>query len=260
MSADHVVEAFTTLAPYYEETVDRELRLFWGVGYREFVERLLSRLVIGKGERVLDIATGTGVVPAAILAQAPPLRIHPDHGPVVGLDITPAMLAEAQRRLGPTDKVRFVCGSGMAMPLAEGAFDVAICCLGTHHMDVATLLAELSRVLRPGGRLLIADVCATAFWRSWPGRVMFALLLGFYSLWLRLPRRGNGLEAYGVSMDRERARAEIEAFRNYRTPAEWRELLQQYGFTTVEMSTIPALRRIYPGGVLIVGTLERLNV
>ncbi len=260
MSADHVVEAFTTLAPYYEETVDRELRLFWGVGYREFVERLLSRLVIGKGERVLDIATGTGVVPAAILAQAPPLRIHPDHGPVVGLDITPAMLAEAQRRLGPTDKVRFVCGSGMAMPLAGGAFDVAICCLGTHHMDVATLLAELSRVLRPGGRLLIADVCATAFWRSWPGRVMFALLLGFYSLWLRLPRRGNGLEAYGVSMDRERARAEIEAFRNYRTPEEWRELLQRYGFTTVEMSTIPALRRIYPGGVLIVGTLERLNV
>jgi len=257
MNPAPVVEAFTALAPYYEETVDRELRLFWGVGYLEFVERLLSRLVIGEGERVLDIATGTGVVPAAILAQAPPLRIHPDHGPVLGLDITPAMLAAARRRLGLAEKVQLVCGSGMAMPLAGGTFDVAICCLGTHHMDVSALLAELSRVLRRGGRLLIADVCATAFWRSLPGRVMFALLLGFYSLWLRLPRRGNGLEAYGVSMNRERARAEIEAFRNYRTPEEWRELLRQYGFAIVEMSEIPALRRIYPGGVLIVGTLER---
>lgn len=260
MAQDNVIEAFTALAPYYEDTVDRELRLFWGVGYPEFVQRLLARLAIGAEERVLDVATGTGVVPAAILARMPPLRVHPDHGPVVGLDITPAMLSEARRRLGPTERVQLVCGSGTAMPLAGRVFDVAVCCLGTHHMDVAALLAELSRVLRPGGRLVIADVCATPFWRSLPGRVMFALLLGFYSLWLRIPRRSNGLEAYGVSMDRERARAEIEAFRNYRTAAEWRDLLGQYGFQPVEMSEIHALRRVYPGGILIVCTLERSNV
>lgn len=260
MAQDNVIEAFTALAPYYEDTVDRELRLFWGVGYLEFVQRLLARLAIGAEERVLDVATGTGMVPAAILARTPPLRVHPDHGPVVGLDITPAMLSEARRRLGPTERVQLVCGSGTAMPLAGQVFDVAVCCLGTHHMDVSALLAELSRVLRPGGRLVIADVCATPFWRSLPGRVMFALLLGFYSLWLRIPRRSNGLEAYGVSMDRERARAEIEAFRNYRTAAEWRDLLGQYGFQTVEMSEIHALRRVYPGGILIVSTLERSNV
>ncbi len=239
-----IIEAFTSLAPGYEQTVDHELRLFWGIGYQEFVERLLAWVEIDKVESVLDVATGTGVIPLELLARRG-MRSR-----VVGLDITPLMLAYARQKLSAcSDSSRLVCGSGMEMPLASNVFDLAICCLGTHHMAVPQLLAEMGRVLRPGGVLVMADVCATTFWRSPLGFIMLRSLLFFYSLSLRISHRQ--VEAVGLAMSRERARAEIDAFANIRTAAEWRALLSELGFAQIETREISALRRIYPGGLFI---------
>lgn len=240
-----IIEAFTTLAPSYEQTVEHELRLFWGIGYRDFVDRLLSWVDLNGAGLVLDVATGTGVIPLA-LADRPGLR-----GKIVGLDITPLMLERGRQALGAHAAViDLVCGSGMEMPFASATFDVAICCLGTHHMEVPRLLAEMGRVLRPGGRLLMADVCATSFWRSSLGVIMLRTLLFFYTQSLRFSRR-RGVEAAGLSMSRERAQAEIDSFANIRTVPEWRDLLAEMGFDAIEIEEISALRRIYPGGIFI---------
>jgi len=227
-----IVAAFTELAPNYQPTIDRELRIFWGISYQQFLERLIAKAHIQEGEIVLDVATGTAYIPAQIADQVG------ERGRVIGLDITPAMLQHGAVKLadaGLLASTRLVCGSGMAMPLADGVFDLLLCGLGTHHMQVPALLSEMRRVLRPGGRLVVADAAATAFWRSLAGDLVLRLLLFFYVMSLRSAR----------------ARAEREALDSLYTAGEWGALLAKHGFEQIEISEIRALRPYVPGGVIL---------
>lgn len=226
-----VVAAFTELAPDYEATVDRELRMFWGVTYRDFLARFLTVAAVAPEESVLDVATGTAYLPCQL---APSLG---NKGRIYGLDITPAMLVHAATRLaaeGWSEQAPLVCGSALAMPLAEASFDVALCALGTHHMHVPTLIAEMHRVVRPGGRIVLADVCANDFWRSLAGVALLRVLI----------------IGYGLSLRSVRAQAEIEAFDNVRTPREWQFLLAEYGFASINLQTIRSRFPWYPSGII----------
>ena len=69
----------------------------------------------------------------------------------------------------------------MQLPFAAGSFDAVICVLATHHMNVRVLLAEMHRVLRPGGRLLVADVAPAPFWCTRLGRLLFDGLARWYT-------------------------------------------------------------------------------
>lgn len=226
-----VVAAFTELAPDYQPTVDRELRMFWGVTYRDFLARFLAVAAVSANEKVLDVATGTAYLPSQL---APTLH---SEGRIYGLDITPAMLVHAATRLaaeGWAGQTPLVCGSALAMPLAEASFDVALCALGTHHMHVPTLIAEMHRVVRPGGRVVLADVCANDFWRSLAGIALLRVLI----------------IGYGLSLRSVRAQAEIEAFDNVRTPGEWQTLLADHGFTSINLQTIRSRFPWYPSGII----------
>src|SRR5665811_1411228 len=144
-STDAVIEAFTELAPSYEKTLDAEVRQMWGISYRQFVDQFIATIPIQDGNDILDVATGTGVIPLRI-AQRVSSQCR-----IVGLDITPAMLCYAQSAVqaaGLSSLIRLVCASGMAMPFGEGAFDVVTCGLGTHHMDGQRLIREMRRVLK----------------------------------------------------------------------------------------------------------------
>jgi SAM-dependent methyltransferase len=113
-----------------------------------WVPGLLDLADLRPGKRVLDIATGTGVV-ARLAAR----RVSPG-GTVTGLDLNDAMLEEAKRLplpLGLT--VDWRQGSALALPFADGTYDVVLCQQGIQFFpDRLKALGEMRRVLRSGGR------------------------------------------------------------------------------------------------------------
>lgn len=98
--------------------------------------------------RALDVATGTGHTAFALAPRV---------ARVVAVDVTPEMLAEA-RRVCPATNIDFEPADVHALPYGDGTFDVVTSRRAPHHFrDIAKALAEMRRVLRPGGRLVIDD-------------------------------------------------------------------------------------------------------
>lgn len=126
-----------------------------------WAEPLCDAAVVGEGQRVLDVACGTGVV--ARLAQE---RVGPG-GSVVGIDRNPGMLAVA-RRIAPSIEWREARAE--ALPLADDAVDAALCQFGLMFFDDArAALKEMRRVTRPGGRIaavVIGDLDETPGYRK----------------------------------------------------------------------------------------------
>jgi ubiquinone/menaquinone biosynthesis C-methylase UbiE len=133
---------------------DLGMRL-WGAGGRRWRALVADQLDLSPGQRVLDVASGTGHL-SLELAR----RVRPG-GSVDGIDAAAEMTARAQataRGLGLP--VTFQTAAAQRLPFPDGAFDAAICTLGLHHIapaDRQQAVNEMQRVLRSGGRLLIAD-------------------------------------------------------------------------------------------------------
>ncbi len=101
--------------------------------------------------RALDLACGPGTFARALAGR---VRF------IVGLDLTPAMLARAQKAVGTvTSACAFACGDAGRMPFGGATFDVATCGFALHHMqNIPRILAELARILRAGGRAAVRDI------------------------------------------------------------------------------------------------------
>jgi SAM-dependent methyltransferase len=119
----------------------------------ESLERDILRFVAPSGdERALDSGTGSG---ALAFALAPHVR------EVVGVDIVPELLEQAQKRTERFPNVTFVEGDATKLPFDYGSFDLAGTLRTLHHIARPELaLAELVRVTRPGGHVLVVDQIA----------------------------------------------------------------------------------------------------
>jgi len=115
---------------------------------------LVEAARVRPGGRALDVACGTGAV-TRILSE----RVGPA-GAVVALHINPGMLAAA-RVAAPARNIEWREGSAVSLPIPDGTFDHVLCQQGLQFFpDKPAALAEMRRVLKPGGRL------ALACWRS----------------------------------------------------------------------------------------------
>ncbi|GAA0604899.1 hypothetical protein GCM10009416_48140 [Craurococcus roseus] len=118
---------------------------------RRFVPTLLRLAGVAPAQRVLDVATGTGIA-----AEAAAEAVGPS-GRVVAADVSPAMLEKARARLGAAAGVSFALEDGQALSMPDGEFDAVLCHLGLMFFpDPAKGLAEFRRVLRPGGRVAVS--------------------------------------------------------------------------------------------------------
>ena len=129
---------FAPLGPTYDRYAAL-LSLGQDPRWRRF---LVSRVEVAQTQTVLDVATGTGAVARELIRQK--------GCRVVGVDVTPEMLAEARRRLGV--EVRLLEASAERLPFADASFDgLTFTYLLRYVADPAATLRELARVVRPGG-------------------------------------------------------------------------------------------------------------
>jgi len=111
---------------------------------------LVRRAALRPGERVLDVACGTGVV-----ARFASREIGAD-GIVTGLDVNPGMLAVARSATPSEITIEWHQASAEEMPFPDTSFDVVLCQMGLQFMpDKHAALREMGRVLVPGGRLVL---------------------------------------------------------------------------------------------------------
>lgn len=123
-------------------------RLFVPAEFREWAPRLLAAARVDKGQRVLDVACGTGIVTREAA------RLVGPSGSVVGVDLDPGMLAVAARL---TPGIEWQRGSATDLPFQDGSFDAVVSQFGLMYFpDRAQALREMMRVLRSGGHLAVA--------------------------------------------------------------------------------------------------------
>lgn len=141
-----LAEALGYPADLLDELPAQAVTSFAGVGYHLGLARVVA------GERVLDLGSGSGTDVFAAAVQARPT------GSAVGVDITPEQLARAER-LRREDHVAFRRARIEELPFDDASFDVVIS-NGVVNLaaDKAAVFAEAARVLRPGGRLALADI------------------------------------------------------------------------------------------------------
>lgn len=114
-------------------------------------EDLIGIADLDRGQRILDVACGTGVV-TRLAAE----RVGSE-GTVAGLDVNPAMLSVARLHTPPDLSIEWHESSAESMPLPDNAFDVVICQMGLQFIpDKLAALREMHRVLDTGGRALVS--------------------------------------------------------------------------------------------------------
>lgn len=135
-----------------------ELTFGWLLGglYRRMAADLANTLAGVAEPAVLEVGPGPGHLAVELARRVPGLRL-------AGVDVDPAMVAQATaraRREGLDHRLDFVVGAVATMPFPDGSFDLVTSSFSVHHWgpDAAGGFAEIRRVLRPGGRVIVYDL------------------------------------------------------------------------------------------------------
>ncbi|WIM87584.1 class I SAM-dependent methyltransferase [Candidatus Mycobacterium wuenschmannii] len=124
------------------------------LGLGKVHQLLVDQAELAGGHRVLEIGSGTGTLSVRAKRACP-------GADVTGVDPDPLALGRAHRKLHSQSGIRFDHGYAQRLPYADGEFDRVLSSLMLHHLDhdaKTAALAEVLRVLRPGGRLHLVDV------------------------------------------------------------------------------------------------------
>lgn len=147
---EEVRRMFDRIAPFYD-AMNTVMTAGTDARWRRSTVRALR---LHPGDRVLDVATGTGKLALAEAAVVGP------GGRVIGLDASGEMLARARRASDAAEPVvEWLQADAMVLPFDDGSFDAVSIGFGLRNLpDFAAALVEMGRVLRPGGRLAVLEI------------------------------------------------------------------------------------------------------
>lgn len=123
---------------------------------REALDRIVRMAEAGPSDLVLDVACGPGLLVCAFAAVV-------EHA--TGIDLTPAMLEQAQREQEQQglDNITWRQGDALALPFPDESFSIVTARFAFHHLpDPPAALREMQRVCKPGGRVVVADTAPAA--------------------------------------------------------------------------------------------------
>jgi demethylmenaquinone methyltransferase/2-methoxy-6-polyprenyl-1,4-benzoquinol methylase len=218
LAPDAVRTMFDRISPVYD-AMNRTMTL----GLDRRWRRSAAEAVVRYGDRVLDACCGTGDLAIAAREAG---------GSVTGLDFSPRMLERARAK---SREIEWVQGDLLALPFDDAAFDAATVGFGVRNLDdLERGLAELRRVLRPGGRLAILEITQPR-----------GVLAPFYRLWFDrlVPLLGRvlpGGSAYTYLP---------ASVRRFPGPEDLGALLREAGFEDVRW-------HLYAGGIVALHTGE----
>ncbi len=139
-------------------------------------ERAADMARVGPGSRVLDVATGTGDLAIELAGRVAPA------GEVLACDFSEAMLERARAKQRSPEPVRFEWADALALPYAQDSFDAVTVGFGARNFsDLDVGLAEMVRVTRPGGRVVVLEITTptrpplSSFFALWFDRLVPAL-------------------------------------------------------------------------------------
>jgi demethylmenaquinone methyltransferase/2-methoxy-6-polyprenyl-1,4-benzoquinol methylase len=161
LAPDAVRRMFDRIAPVYD-AMNRVMTAGLDLRWR----RIAAEAAVRPGDRVLDACCGTGDLAVACARRG---------GVVTGLDFSPAMLERARRKLS---SATWVEGDLLALPFDAGSFEAATVGFGVRNVaDLELGLAELRRVLVPGGRVAVLEITQprgvlAPFYRLWFDRIV----------------------------------------------------------------------------------------
>ncbi len=142
LTSDEVRRMFDAIAPVYD-AMNRVMTVGLDLRWR----RLAAEAAVRPGDRVLDACCGTGDLALADARAG---------GRVTGVDFSERMLERARRK---SSEIEWVRGDALALPFAAGEFDATTVGFGIRNLaDLEAGVAELRRVLRPGGRLAVLEI------------------------------------------------------------------------------------------------------
>ena len=186
--------------------------------HRLWKDAMMDWLAPRAGQRLLDVAGGTGDIAFRFLARAPEAR-------ATVLDMTESMLIEGQKRAEAenlADRLDWVVGDAMALPFADNTFDVYTISFGIRNVTrIPDALAEAFRVLKPGGRLMVLE---------------FSQLPNPALQWAYDRYSFNVIPAMGqaVANDRDSYQYLVESIRKFPDQDSFASMIRQAGFEQVK--------------------------
>jgi demethylmenaquinone methyltransferase / 2-methoxy-6-polyprenyl-1,4-benzoquinol methylase len=218
LPAEGVRTMFDRIAPVYD-AMNRTMT----VGLDRRWRRATAQAVVKEGDRVLDACCGTGDLGIACAKAG---------GLVTGVDFSPAMLERARRK---APELEWLEGDLLALDFDDASFDAATVGFGVRNVeDLDRAIAELRRVLRPGGRLGILEITRPR-----------GILAPFYRVWFDgiVPLIGKllpGGSAYSYLP---------ASVRRFPGPEELSRMIEDAGFGNVQV-------RLFGGGIVALHTAD----